>query len=51
MSAMKWAPAEAWWSHLNALTQHSKDWADKLVALGHLEGKILDFVKSQEISR
>ena len=51
MSAMKWAPAEGWWPHLNALTQHSKHWADKLVALGHLEGKILDFVKSQEISR
>jgi uncharacterized repeat protein (TIGR03837 family) len=51
ISAMKWGPASDWWPHLNALTQHSKEWADKLAALGHLEGKILDFVKSQEISR
>jgi uncharacterized repeat protein (TIGR03837 family) len=51
ISAMKWAPAEGWWPHLNAWTKHSQDWAEKLLTLGHLEGKILDFVKSQEISR
>ena len=51
MSAMKWTSAEAWWADLNALTEHSKKWAEKLAGLGHLEGKILDFVKSQEISR
>ncbi len=51
ISAMKGGPALNWWPHLNAWSQHSKAWAKKLVALGHLEGKILDFVKSQEISR
>jgi uncharacterized repeat protein (TIGR03837 family) len=50
-SAMKWGPASQWWPHWTAWTEHSKAWAKKLVALGHLEGKILDFVKSQEISR
>jgi hypothetical protein len=32
-------------------TAHSANWSDKLRALGQLEVKILDFVKSQEISR
>ncbi len=50
-SAMKWGPVTEWWPHWTAWTEHSKAWAKKLVALGHLEGKILDFVKSQEISR
>ena len=40
-----------WWSHLNDLTSHSASWSKKLRDLGHLEVKILDFVKSQEISR
>ena len=51
VSAMKWAPAYDWWPHLSAWTKHSEDWRQKLMGLGHLEGKILDFVKSQEISR
>ena len=51
ISAMKWAPPETWWPQLADLTQHSAAWQQKLVALGHLESKILDFVKSQEISR
>jgi uncharacterized repeat protein (TIGR03837 family) len=51
IAAMKWAPADGWWSHLNAWTSHSEAWRQKLMGLGHLEGKILDFVKSQEISR
>jgi uncharacterized repeat protein (TIGR03837 family) len=51
MSAMKWGPASYWWPHLNAWTSHSEAWRQKLIGLGHLEGKILDFVKSQEISR
>jgi uncharacterized repeat protein (TIGR03837 family) len=51
VSAMKWAPASDWWPHLSAWTKHSEDWRQKLMGLGHLEGKILDFVKSQEISR
>jgi uncharacterized repeat protein (TIGR03837 family) len=51
MSAMKWGSASDWWPHLNAWTSHSEAWRQKLIGLGHLEGKILDFVKSQEISR
>ncbi len=51
ISAMKWGPASDWWSHLNAWTSYSETWRQKLMSLGHLEGKILDFVKSQEISR
>jgi uncharacterized repeat protein (TIGR03837 family) len=51
MSAMKWGSASDWWPHLNAWTSHSEVWRQKLMSLGHLEGKILDFVKSQEISR
>jgi uncharacterized repeat protein (TIGR03837 family) len=51
MSAMKWGSASDWWPHLNAWTSHSEVWRQKLIGLGHLEGKILDFVKSQEISR
>ncbi len=51
LAAMKWGPASDWWSHLNAWTSHSEAWRQKLASLGHLEGKILDFVKSQEISR
>jgi uncharacterized repeat protein (TIGR03837 family) len=51
VSAMQWAPASDWWPHLSAWTKHSVDWREKLMGLGHLEGKILDFVKSQEISR
>jgi uncharacterized repeat protein (TIGR03837 family) len=51
VSAMQWAPASDWWPHLSAWTKHSEDWRQKLMGLGHLEGKILDFVKSQEISR
>ena len=51
ISAMKWGPASDWWPHLSAWTKHSQDWAEKLLTLGHLEGKILNFVKSQEISR
>jgi len=51
VSAMKWASAVDWWPHLSAWTKHSEDWREKLMGLGHLEGKILDFVKSQEISR
>jgi uncharacterized repeat protein (TIGR03837 family) len=51
VSAMKWASAADWWPHLTAWTKHSEDWREKLMGLGHLEGKILDFVKSQEISR
>ena len=50
-SAMKWDPAINWWPHLSAWTSHSEVWRQKLMGLGHLEGKILDFVKSQEISR
>ena len=49
--AMKWASPETWWSILEAWQAHSKSWSEKLRALGPLEGKILDFVKSQEISR
>ena len=49
--AMKWACPEAWWPLLDAWTSHSEAWLAKLRALGPLEGKILDFVKSQEISR
>ena len=49
--AMKWASPETWWPLLDTWTNHSKAWAAKLRALGPLEGKILDFVKSQEISR
>ena len=51
ISAMKWGPASDWWSHLSSWTSHSEAWRQKLMGLGHLEGKILDFVKSQEISR
>lgn len=51
ISAMKWGPASDWWPHLSAWTKHSEAWRDNLMGLGHLEGKILDFVKSQEISR
>jgi uncharacterized repeat protein (TIGR03837 family) len=51
LAAMKWGPASDWWPHLNAWTSHSEAWRHKLASLGHLEGKILDFVKSQEISR
>ena len=51
IAAMKWAPADGWWSHLNAWTSHSEAWRQNLMGLGHLEGKILDFVKSQEKSR
>lgn len=51
MSAMKWGPAANWWPHLNTWTSHSEAWRQKLIGLGHLEGKILDFVKSQEKSR
>ena len=51
MSAMKWGSASDWWPHLNAWTSHSEVWRQKLMSLGHLEGKILDFVKSQEKSR
>jgi uncharacterized repeat protein (TIGR03837 family) len=51
LSAMKWGSPSDWWPQLEAWTQHSGHWRQKLVALGHLEGKILDFVKSQEISR
>jgi uncharacterized repeat protein (TIGR03837 family) len=51
IAAMKWAPASDWWSHLNAWTSHSEAWRQNLMGLGHLEGKILDFVKSQEKSR
>jgi uncharacterized repeat protein (TIGR03837 family) len=51
MSAMTWGPASNWWPHLNAWTSHSEAWRQKLKDLGHLEGKILDFVKSQEKSR
>lgn len=51
ISAMKWGSASDWWPHLNAWTSHSEVWRQKLMSLGHLEGKILDFVKSQEISR
>jgi uncharacterized repeat protein (TIGR03837 family) len=50
-SAMKWGSPTDWWPHLGAWTEHSAAWRQKLVGLGHLEGKILDFVKSQEISR
>ena len=49
--AMKWSSPETWWPYLGAWQAHSKSWAEKLRALGPLEGKILDFVKSQEISR
>jgi uncharacterized repeat protein (TIGR03837 family) len=49
--AMKWACPSTWWSILEIWTQHSGAWAHKLRDLGQLEGKILDFVKSQEISR
>jgi uncharacterized repeat protein (TIGR03837 family) len=51
ISAMKWGSASDWWPHLSAWTKHSEAWRDNLMGLGHLEGKILDFVKSQEISR
>ena len=51
ISAMKWGPASDWWPHLSTWTSHSEAWRQKLMGLGHLEGKILDFVKSQEISR
>jgi len=48
---MKWGSASDWWPHLSAWTKHSEGWRQNLMGLGHLEGKILDFVKSQEISR
>ncbi len=48
---MRWASPVTWWADLKALTAHSESWAKKLQDLGHLEVKILDFVKSQEISR
>ena len=51
ISAMKWGSPTDWWAQLGAWTEHSVAWRQKLVGLGHLEGKILDFVKSQEISR
>ena len=51
ISAMKWGSASDWWPHLNVWTSYSEVWRQKLMSLGHLEGKILDFVKSQEISR
>jgi len=51
ISAMKWASPETWWPEIRAWQTHSKGWSEKLRALGSLEGKILDFVKSQEISR
>ncbi len=49
--AMKWASPETWWPYLETWQAHSKGWTKKLRALGPLEGKIIDFVKSQEISR
>jgi uncharacterized repeat protein (TIGR03837 family) len=49
--AMKWACPSTWWPNLEVWTQHSATWAQKLRDLGQLEVKILDFVKSQEISR
>jgi uncharacterized repeat protein (TIGR03837 family) len=51
VAAMKWGSASDWWPQLNAWTKHSRAWRQKLMGLGHLEGKILDFVKSQEKSR
>ena len=50
-SAMKWAEPHEWWGLMEEWTAHSEKWSDKLRALGQLEVKILDFVKSQEISR
>ena len=50
-SAMKWVEPHEWWGLMEEWTAHSEKWSDKLRALGQLEVKILDFVKSQEISR
>jgi uncharacterized repeat protein (TIGR03837 family) len=50
-TAMKWAEPHEWWGLMQEWTVHSAKWSDKLRALGQLEVKILDFVKSQEISR
>jgi len=50
-TAMKWAEPHEWWGLMEEWTAHSATWSDKLRALGQLEVKILDFVKSQEISR
>ena len=50
-TAMKWAEPHEWWGLMEEWTAHSAKWSDKLRALGQLEVKILDFVKSQEISR
>ena len=50
-TAMKWAEPHEWWGLMEEWTVHSAKWSDKLRALGQLEVKILDFVKSQEISR
>jgi uncharacterized repeat protein (TIGR03837 family) len=50
-TAMKWAEPNGWWGLMEEWTVHSAKWSDKLRALGQLEVKILDFVKSQEISR
>jgi uncharacterized repeat protein (TIGR03837 family) len=50
-SAMKWAEPHEWWGLMEEWTAHSEKWSDKLRALGQLEVKILDFVKSQEMSR
>jgi uncharacterized repeat protein (TIGR03837 family) len=50
-TAMKWSDPHEWWGLMEEWTAHSANWSDKLRALGQLEVKILDFVKSQEISR
>jgi uncharacterized repeat protein (TIGR03837 family) len=50
-AAMKWSEPHQWWALMGEWTQHSASWSEKLRALGQLEVKILDFVKSQEISR
>jgi len=50
-TTMKWAEPHEWWGLMEEWTVHSAKWSDKLRALGQLEVKILDFVKSQEISR
>jgi uncharacterized repeat protein (TIGR03837 family) len=50
-TAMKWSDPHEWWGLMAEWTVHSANWSDKLRALGQLEVKILDFVKSQEMSR
>lgn len=50
-TAMKWSDPHEWWGLMEEWTVHSAKWSDKLRALGQLEVKIPDFVKSQEISR